>query len=327
MKLSKEPSASRIGEDEIQAFVDDVLDDARRNELLAHIAAHPHEAERVDAYFRQRTALQALSTALADDDDAAFCPDLQRRLEASLRRQRAFRVVTRIAAAIALLVPLGWGGTLIASHLRQSPVQVASTPKETLNPSFPFGGYVEPIGAGLGADGAQSLALLTSYLDSAKLVVPDLETLGLKLVGGDTVTGVEPPAARLVYADELGNRLAVFVGIASSKAPQAFTMVPEGHLSLNWRSGPLVFSVVGPVEMPKLHELMRLVSGGINELEVPKGAPGEVTASKDTAIVEPVALPDTTGSTEHTPKVLPADQPSGASGHPGELGKEKAKVL
>ena len=104
-------------------------------------------------------------------------------------------------------------------------------------------------------------------------------------------------------------------------------MVPEGHLSLNWRSGPLVFSVVGPVEMPKLHELMRLVSGGINELEVPKGAPGEVTASKDTAIVEPVALPDTTGSTEHTPKVLPADQPSGASGHPGELGKEKAKVL
>jgi anti-sigma factor RsiW len=322
MRLTHEPTGPRIGDDEIHAFVDDVLDDSRRNELLAHIAVHPHEAERVNAYFRQRAALSALRAALSDDDDAAFCVDLQRRLQSSLHRQRGFRVMLRVAAAVAVLLPLGAGSWLAASHLRGGPAeQVASAVAPAFSAEFPFGGSFETAGLGSAASGAQAAAAMGLELESLDLAVPNLAALGLTLVAADEVADVSPPATRLVYSDELGNRLLVFIAPASSTAPQAMAVVPESHISLNWRSGPWVFALIAPMQMPNLDEVMRLVSQGGTE---------EAEASPEVRSVDaaPAVMPEVTAIPDPPVQILPADQNS-APIVPvtDEIGKEQPKVL
>ena len=48
-----------IGEDELQAFVDERLDGPRRDAVEAHLARHPELRERIAAERRQRASLRA----------------------------------------------------------------------------------------------------------------------------------------------------------------------------------------------------------------------------------------------------------------------------
>ena len=48
-----------IGEDELQAFVDERLDGPRRMAVEAHLARHPERRERIAAERRQRASLRA----------------------------------------------------------------------------------------------------------------------------------------------------------------------------------------------------------------------------------------------------------------------------
>ena len=74
---------------------------------------------------------------------------------------------------------------------------------------------------------------------------------------------IDMPAIQLVYEDEASNRVYVYAGLLSSSDEPAFTIVPEGHLSLHWRRGPLLFALVTPSDSPQLHEMVRLVSEGL----------------------------------------------------------------
>jgi anti-sigma factor RsiW len=319
--------ANDIAEDDIQAFVDGVLDDERRNEILAHIVANPREAERVNAYFRQRAALERLGAALEPDDSELFCPELQRGIAAALARQRAVRHGLRIAAGILIALPLAAGGWWLSSYHAGPATQVAAvTPEQSFDPIFPFGGGFKPVDMDVVESGAESLALLDSRLEKASLVVPDLAAIGLRLIGGDTVREIDPPAARLVYADELGNPLFVYVGLAAGDAPLAFTLAPEGHISLSWRDGPLVFAVVGPMDMPRLLDVMRLVSKGITDVTE---SPQPLATPPVQAEVQPAVLPEAEIDPALAPatKAAPSDQPALPTTGPGELGKEQPKVL
>ena len=85
---------------------------------------------------------------------------------------------------------------------------------------------------------------------------PDLASHGLRFVGGDALQGGDTPAIRLVYEDKDAPRVFLFVGAVGSEADVALTLVPEGHVSLNWRRGPLVFALIGPKESEQLLEVM-----------------------------------------------------------------------
>lgn len=315
-------SASHIAEDDIQAFVDGVLSEDRRNEVLAHIVANPREAERVNAYFRQRAALERLAAFLEPDDNEGFEAELQGQIAAALRRQRAFQHSLRIAAAIAVALPLALGGWWLSHQFPgEAVIASAGTPEEDFAPVFPFGGVVSRADLQLANAGDEVLAQLDSRLRSARLVVPDLAAVGLKLVGGDLVPDLKPPAARLIYVDEVGHPVFVYVGLATGTAPLAFTLAPEGHISLNWRDGELVFAVVGPVDMPRLFDVMREVGRGVSQTaEMPaEGATTPVGVAPTPEVLPTVPVPPV----PETPVVVPAE-PAAA---PDEIGLEQPKVL
>ena len=87
-------------EDDLQAFVDDVLDEARRGEVEAYLAQRPEEAARLHAYRAQDAALRAL-----------FDPVLAEPVPAALAARPAARRWRPVALAASVLfagVAIGW---------------------------------------------------------------------------------------------------------------------------------------------------------------------------------------------------------------------------
>lgn len=99
-----------VSDDDLQAYVDDELDMARRIDVEAYLSGHPIEASRVMADLRIRDELRL---ALTDAPRAAWSAskvasnEAARRLGSALSRARLFRRVQQ-AAVVALLVGTGW---------------------------------------------------------------------------------------------------------------------------------------------------------------------------------------------------------------------------
>jgi anti-sigma factor RsiW len=309
MSSNGDPSPARIGDLDLHAFVDGVLRDDRRNELLAYLASHPLEAERANAFFRQRTLLAELREQLVVEDApepaAAFPPVVERRLRGAVRRQRMVRHLRQLAAAVAIILPAALAGWAIYVLERepQSPTHAdAAPPVEQMAPEFPFGASLALADMpSAGTDGTATLAVLAQHLADQSLHVPDLTKLGLKLVGGDAVPGAPTPAARLVYADDAGNRTLVYVAVVASATEQAMAFVPEGNISLHLRRGPLVFAVVGPSDSLRILDVAKMVSEEITQVATAPVVADTATAptqamessSASSALVKsvPVALP------------------------------------
>jgi anti-sigma factor RsiW len=56
-----------IGEDDLQAYVDDRLEPSRRTAVEAYLAAAPDEARRIAAYRAQRQAMRQAFATAADE--------------------------------------------------------------------------------------------------------------------------------------------------------------------------------------------------------------------------------------------------------------------
>ena len=111
-----------IGEDELQAFVDERLDGPRRDAVEAHLARHPELRERIAAERRQRASLRAQLQGKAAEPIPAR---LRIATLQAARRARLARRMSLIAAAVAIFVVGGSAGWF-ANGLR--PALVAQAP-------------------------------------------------------------------------------------------------------------------------------------------------------------------------------------------------------
>ena len=110
---------------DLDAYVDDQLDVARRIEVEAFLSVRPETAARVMSDLRTRDELRL---ALAGSNGMARpeTNDAARRLERGLARGRIFGVLQR-AAAVAVFVAAGWLANEIVGPMSVTEV-VASTP-------------------------------------------------------------------------------------------------------------------------------------------------------------------------------------------------------
>jgi hypothetical protein len=134
--------------------------------------------------------------------------------------------------------------------------QVAELEPHVLFGRDPLNGVAQLV-----AGGNNEVSLkLDEQLAAYSIRRPDLAAHGLKFVGGDALKGGDSPAIRLVYADDADRRVFLFIGMVGSSADVALTVVPEGHVSLNWRRGPLVFALIGPKDSEQLLNVMAATS-------------------------------------------------------------------
>ena len=253
---------SPVAEQDLHAFVDGELDGEGYRAVIAHLAASPDATERVSSLLHQQGKLAALREQLTDLEPL---PDertevLVQSLAGALRHQRRVRRhLVSSASGLALTLVVGlwslWGPSprLVSEHLPW-PSSLSSDRPQVLFGRDPYSVAPQPV---VSDSSESTFVWLDQQLAANSMQRPDFSAYGLRFVGGNALQSGDTPAVRLIYEDEAGAQVFLFAGSVGGSGDVALTLVPEGHLSLSWRHGSLIFALIGPKESEQLLAAMR----------------------------------------------------------------------
>ena len=242
-----------ISDVDLQAFADGQLDPKRRAEVEAYIAANPEAARTVDAYRAQNAALHA-----------AFDDVLNEPLPETLVRRPAANSWTnlrRLAAAIVLLVLGGAGGWWLNELV--APAEPGLAPLMSERARIAHAVYTpevrHPVEV-MAAEQTHLVAWLTKRIGTP-LVVPELTDRGYDLVGGRLLPDRRSPAAQLMYEDDSGDRLTLYVRLSAGDEPETALRYDflDGVGVYSWNDGVKGYAVAGRQPKDNLLQVAKLV--------------------------------------------------------------------
>lgn len=219
-----------ISEAELQAYVDGRLDELRRAEVDAWLAARPEEAERIGAYRRASEEVRA-------HFDAVLAEPLPERLERAAHARS--RVPWRSAAIAAGWMLLGAALGSVAGWqlhaLRPAAVPVADGTVMARRAAVAHAVYSPEVRhpVEVGADQEQHLVTWLSKRLGVKVNAPKLDEAGMSLVGGRLLPGETGPVAQFMYQTDRGRRMTLYVRAeAGGNRETAFRYVRENNVSV-----------------------------------------------------------------------------------------------
>jgi len=250
-----------VTEDELQAYVDGELAAERHNAVDAWLMGHPEEAARVAAWRAQAEAIRARYSAIASEPVPSHF-DLDR----LARGARSWRAVAAAAVIGAFLIGgvVGWmaRGASAAAPSRFDVFTAQALDAHQL--------YVVEVRHPVEVTGAEREHLvqwLSKRLDR-ELRVPDLESSGLKLVGGRLLPGPSGAAAFFMYEGPSGERFTIYYAPTDSPATAMRYRAAERFAALYWVEQGLAYVVCGPVDRERL---LRVAQAAYDQID--KGKP------------------------------------------------------
>jgi anti-sigma factor RsiW len=199
-----------IQEDDLHAYVDDRLEPARRAEVEWHLQTNPALQRRVEDWRQQAEALRdALAFRLHEPVPSSL--HLERLLEQRDARQRQGLFSRPWRVAVAMLLMLGLGATAgWMARDTQRMGEVTRLGREAAAAHSVFAADPNrPIEIG-SENRSELVAWIERKLHRA-VSVPDLSAQGYRLIGGRVLSTMIGPAAMLVYDDEQGGRITIFL--------------------------------------------------------------------------------------------------------------------
>ncbi|NVP56395.1 anti-sigma factor family protein [Mycoplana rhizolycopersici] len=234
-----------IGENDLHAFVDGLLDEGRRAEVEAWLETNPQDAERVASWSSQNERIREV-----------FAGDfVSRGSDAEMLRRNRPLVGSRftrpaIAAAAALLIfAAGFGsGRLTMETI--APPSGASTTSLAQEARSAFLVYTSEVRhpVEVGADQQEHLAAWLGKRLDYRLRLPDLSALGYSLVGGRLLPVGGRPGALLMYQNAGGQRLTMIVGRNAENRETSFRLDTDGPIrTFYWIDGAIGYAVTGEI--------------------------------------------------------------------------------
>lgn len=265
-----------IGDDEIQAYVDDRLSGERRAAVEAYLASQPELRERVMTDRRQRSTLRGQLEAKVNEPVPARLriANIQ-----AARRSRRIGHLVRVAAVIAIFM-IGAGGGWYGATLRQGAstgradtgTQAASTTTVTRGAVQAYRTFVVEVAHPVEVD-AQHEAHLVQWLSrrlGRPLAAPDLAPFGYRLMGGRLLPAGSGQAAQFMYDDSSGKRVTVYVRAAEGGGETAFRFEREGDTaSFAWIDQGFGFAVTGMAPREELLPIAEAVYHRFERTEEP----------------------------------------------------------
>ncbi|PZW45108.1 anti-sigma factor RsiW [Humitalea rosea] len=277
--------AMPIGEDDLQAWIDGRLAPSRMQEVEAWMAANPEAAGR---YRAMAAELASLRDALRSRHDAPVPARLRiANLQAGRRRARSrqWRQVAAVCAWLALGSGFGWVG----HGLWPMPLPGAapvSGPTRPMVAEAIAAHHVFAADLGRPVEVAsrqedQLLRWLSNRL-ARPVSAPDLTGQGYRLMGGRLLPGAGgTPAAQLMYQDDAGARLTVYLRAdraAGGETAFRFTDdAAQGIAGFWWVEQGFGYAVLGQgISRPSLLGVAAAVQRQLLTLpSAPAGAPGQ----------------------------------------------------
>jgi anti-sigma factor RsiW len=245
-------SKHTVSEDELNAFIDNQLDEQRRLAVEHYLAEHPEEAEKV-RYYQQMN--QSLREAY---DKQLQAPAPKQFMLSPVRPGLTFwqKPLVAATAAMVLLTTGGVGGWMLRAEQSSgratmmalaSPAQAAYavyTP-EVLHP-------VE-----VDARHEQHLFKWLSNRLGKDVRAPDISRLGYHLLGGRLLPGDGKPAAQFMYENKSGTRLTLYIrsGFTENRETAFRYREDRGIGTFYWVDRDFGYALSGALSRPQLLEI------------------------------------------------------------------------
>ena len=250
-----------IEEDDLQAWVDRRLTPKDNEAVEAYFAAHPESRARWSQYAEQREELRA---AFAGPAEKMMPARLRIARLMAERRRRHHRQFVRIAAAVALLIVGGIGGwgahdLLPALTSSASAVLASAVFDDAIAAHRTFSVETRhPVEVG-----ANEEAHLVQWLSKRlghRLIVPDLESLGFRLMGGRLLPADSGPAAMFMYEDGKGVRLSCYYLVVDVVGETEFQFREQNGISaFYWVDDGLAYAITANAPRDLLLKVAEIV--------------------------------------------------------------------
>jgi anti-sigma factor RsiW len=236
-----------VTEDELHAYIDRELPADRQAAVEAWLATHPEDMARVAAWRALSDAIRARYGAIASEPVPARL-DLAR-IE---RNGRSWKMIAAAATVVAFLA--GGIGGWMARGAAAAPPAVESVTSDAIDAHKLYVVEVRHPVEVPGSEEAHLVQWLSKRL-GYQLRVPDLEPVGLKLVGGRLLPGPRGAAAFFMYEGKTGERFTLYCS-RSDGADTALRYNAEGPVSaLYWADGNVAYVVSGEANRERLHKV------------------------------------------------------------------------
>lgn len=231
-----------IGEDDLHAFLDGVLDERRRDAVRRYLDAHPEAQSRLSAYRSQGEALREALAPLADQPLPA-----ELSLKSIVERRRKTLVGRRrIAAAAAFLCVGGLSGWFGREAVSPPARGIEALGREAVdNYAVYASDTLRPVE--LASDQRATLTRWVSERLDTPVRAPDLQSAGYSFLGGRLVTTPNGPAALFIYEGSEADRLTVMVRPMAVDRNRTMSERSYGALDgVTWSRDGVGYSVLAP---------------------------------------------------------------------------------
>jgi anti-sigma factor RsiW len=248
--------ARSISEADLHAYADGFLNEADRTRVERFLADNPEAAEMVADWQAQN---EELRTAFAAHEKSKPT-DIQ--LISGAHHRPAVHQPRRaaLAAAAIIIFALGAAGGHYGPLLFKRPdIQLTYTeilPREARNAFLVYASEVRHPVEVFANEEAHLATWLGKRLSIANLKVPNLQTMGFKLVGGRLLPVAGKPGAMFMYEDATGQRVTVMVGRNKENRTTSFRFASASNVeTFYWIDGELGYAVTGEISRDLLQKI------------------------------------------------------------------------
>jgi anti-sigma factor RsiW len=250
-----------IGDDELHAYVDGTLSDARRTAVEQALERDPNLAARISDYF-------ALNNLLHERYDRALSEPVPQRLQPPNPKRRwgaatNWPQFAGLAAALLVGIGIGFGMQTGRSPVEPLAMTVQSTGRNLMRAVRADGsqGFAREAAiahvvympmvqrpSGMGADEHDFAQWMASQLGT-DAPAPILTSSGFELSGGRLLPGDNGPVAQFMYRDAKGERITVCISHRKVSAnTTAFQLYEDGPVKVfYWVDGKFGYAVSGGI--------------------------------------------------------------------------------
>lgn len=241
-----------VTEEELHAYVDAQLPADRVATVEAWLASHPDDMARVASWRGQIESIRARYGAAVDEPVPGRFD-----LDSIASSDRSW-IHAAVAAAIAAFVIGGAGGWFAhAGYDRVSGAMPGGYDAFTADAAEAYKLYAVEVRhpVEVPASDAEHLVQWLSKRVGYQLSAPNLDAVGLKLVGGRLLPGPTGPAAFFMYENASGERYTLYCG--KSTAPEtSLRYAQDGKANaVYWKSDNVAYVITGQSDSQKLRHV------------------------------------------------------------------------
>jgi anti-sigma factor RsiW len=253
-----------ITEDELHAYVDGDLSAERHSAVEAWLAGHPDDAANVAAWRNHAELLRARYGGVAAEPP----PERLNVTRMACRRRNTW-IAAAAAAALALFIAGGAVGWIMRGAQSPSPSDLSRFTADALEA---YRLYAVEVRHPVEVPGDQRPHLLEwlSKRVGTPLLAPQLDKIGLRLIGGRLLPGPTGATAFFMYEGPSGERFTLYCGHTNDRDTALRYTTGEQNAAYYWVDGDLAYVLSGPAERDKLREIAQAAYDQIDMHQPPQ---------------------------------------------------------